>query len=214
MADAAGGIFTNDTAVSNDTVSYKGELLVGVDEVGRGSLAGDVVAAAVMLDGAKKISGLVDSKKLSEKKRIRISEDIKANCRCYSIGRASAAEIDDLNILQATLLAMFRAVDSLAIRPEFVVVDGNQLPDWQFDAQAIVRGDSRVEEISAASILAKVVRDAEMVALDGIHTGYGFVTNKGYGTREHLVALAKLGACSVHRRSFRPVSDCLAYRKA
>lgn len=199
--------------ITNNIVAYQGQLLAGVDEVGRGSLVGDVVVAAVILGGEENISGLTDSKQLSAGKRLELSKNIKKYARCYAIGRASAIEIDDLNILQATLLAMSRAVDALPIRPEYVVVDGNHLPDWQFSAQAIIGGDALIREISAASILAKVVRDSEMVTLDGIYPGYGFAANKGYGTKEHLKALKELGVCTVHRRTFRPVSEVLADSK-
>ena len=183
----------------------KGALLAGVDEVGRGPLAGDVVACAVILDPDKPLAGLTDSKRLSEKRREHMADSIRRRALCYNLGRASVEEIDAINILQATMLAMVRAVDGLAIQPEYVLVDGNRLPDWQRPSRAVVKGDSRVPAISAASIVAKVTRDGEMRALDGIFPGYDFAGNKGYGTRRHLEALARLGPCDAHRRSFRPV---------
>lgn len=197
-----------------DVISYTGALLAGVDEVGRGPLAGDVLAAAVILNDQRPIAGLMDSKKLSAGKRRALCEQITAASLCYSIGRASVAEIDDINILQATLLAMSRAVAGLAISPEFVVVDGNRLPQWRVRSQAIVRGDTKIPAISAASIVAKVIRDAEMVALDKAYPGYGFALHKGYGTRQHLDALDRLGPCPIHRRSFKPVVAALARQEA
>ncbi len=181
--------------------------LVGVDEVGRGPLAGDVVAAAVILDPKVPITGLRDSKKLSQKKREALAREIRENASAWSLGRASVAEIDELNILQASLLAMHRAVQGLALTPSHVLVDGNHLPQWPYPATAVVRGDDRVPAIAAASILAKVQRDAELVALDGEYPGYGFAQHKGYPTRAHLQALTKLGATPVHRHSFAPVRD-------
>lgn len=197
-----------------DVISYTGALLAGVDEVGRGPLAGDVLAAAVMLNDQRPIAGLMDSKKLSAEKRRKLYEQISASSLCYSIGRASVAEIDDINILQATLLAMSRAVAGLAISPEFVVVDGNRLPQWRVRSQAIVKGDTKIPAISAASIVAKVIRDAEMAALDKAYPGYGFALHKGYGTRQHLDALDRLGPCPIHRRSFKPVVAALARQEA
>ena len=184
-------------------------LLAGVDEVGRGPLAGDVVAAAVILDPDKPIDGLADSKKLSEKKREMLAEEIKQKALAWSITRASVREIDELNILQASLLAMKRAVESLALQPEHVVVDGNKLPRWTYSAQAIVQGDSRVPAISAASILAKVQRDNEMIALDKQFTGYGLAVHKGYPTPQHLAAIERLGVVEIYRRSFAPVRKVL-----
>jgi ribonuclease HII len=192
-----------------DSFPYDGLLLAGVDEVGRGPLAGDVVAAAVILDQQRPVDGLADSKKLSAHRREKIFSEIISSVSCYSLGRANIAEIDELNILQATLLAMSRAVDGLSIRPEFVVVDGNRCPDWSWASQAIVKGDTKVPAISAASIVAKVTRDKEMRALDQVYPGYGFAAHKGYGTRQHLMALKHLGPCPVHRRSFRPVAELL-----
>jgi ribonuclease HII len=179
--------------------------LAGVDEVGRGCLAGDVLAAAVILDPARPITGLADSKMLGVARREALYGDILANASAWAVGRATVAEIDERNILQATLLAMQRAVAALVPVPGFVVVDGNRLPDWQHASEAVVRGDARIPCISAAAIVAKVTRDREMVALDRQYPGYGFARHKGYGTREHCAALARLGPCSWHRMSFAPV---------
>jgi len=187
-----------------------GELVAGVDEVGRGPLAGDVVAAAVILPAGLSLPGLTDSKKLSEKRRDRLDEMIREHALAWSIARASPSEIDHLNILQASLLAMRRAVDSLAVRPTRVLVDGNRLPDWSYPGEAIVGGDGCVAQISAASVLAKVCRDREMMALEAQYPGYGFARHKGYPTREHLDALARLGPTPVHRQSFAPVRAAIA----
>lgn len=197
----------------DDVIPYSGAKLAGVDEVGRGPLAGDVLAAAVILDDQRPIAGLADSKKLSAEKRRILYAQITATSVCYSIGRASVAEIDGINILQATLLAMSRAVAGLVITPEFVVVDGNRLPEWGLPSQAIVKGDTKIPAISAASIVAKVMRDAEMAELDKAYPGYGFALHKGYGTRQHLDALNRLGPCPIHRRSFKPVTTAMARRK-
>lgn len=188
---------------------YIGVLLAGVDEVGRGPLAGDVVAAAVILDPAKQIDGLADSKKLSERQREMLYVEICAGATSWAVARASVAEIDSLNILQASLLAMRRAVEQLHIQPEHVLVDGNKLPRWSYSSEAIIQGDDKVKAISAASIIAKVTRDREMVQFDAQYPGYGFAGHKGYGTREHLAALQKLGATPIHRRSFAPVRSVL-----
>ena len=192
--------------VNQYVCAYKGDLLAGVDEVGRGPLVGDVVTAAVILDPAKPIEGLADSKKLSEKKREILFDEICNKALAWSIGRADAKEIDRMNILQATLLAMKRAVEQLSVQPEFVLVDGNRTPVWSYNAEAVVKGDSRVAVISAASILAKVQRDREMVVLDEQYPGYGFAAHKGYPTAEHLDALTKLGVTPHHRRSYAPVA--------
>ncbi len=184
-------------------------LIAGVDEVGRGPLAGDVVAAAVILDPNKPVSGLRDSKKLSEKRREALALEIRANALAWSVARASVAEIDALNILQASLLAMRRAVESLSPQPEYVLVDGNRLPVWKYASEAVVKGDDRVAEIAAASILAKVQRDGELVALDEEYPGYGLARHKGYPTRQHILALAELGVTPIHRRSFGPVRKLL-----
>jgi len=192
---------------------YDGRL-AGVDEVGRGPLAGDVVAAAVIFDPARPIAGLADSKTLSEKRREELAPLIKERALSWSVARSSVLEIDELNILQASLLAMRRAVEALAFQPSFVLVDGNRLPSWAYAAQAVVKGDSRVAAIAAASILAKVQRDAELVALDSTYPGYGFAKHKGYPTAAHLQALRELGVTAVHRRSFAPVKNLLAAPRA
>lgn len=179
--------------------------VAGCDEVGRGPLAGDVVAAAVILDPAQPIEGLADSKKLTDKKRKLLFAEITAKAKCFAIARCSVAEIDQLNILQASLKAMHRAVDALSVTPAHVMVDGNKLPRWEYSSEAIVQGDGSVPAISAASILAKVTRDEEMIALDQKYPGYGFAKHKGYPTKEHLNALAMLGPCVIHRQSFGPV---------
>lgn len=191
------------------TSSYRGILMAGVDEVGRGPLAGDVVTAAVILDPQKKIMGLNDSKKLSEKKRNSLFEEIKESALAYSIARCCVEEIDEINILQASLLAMKRAVEGLLIQPEHVLVDGNKIPNWTYSAEAVVKGDARVECIAAASILAKVTRDREMVAFDAIYPGFGFAKHKGYPTQLHRDALKKLGITPIHRRSYAPVKAFL-----
>lgn len=190
---------------------YSGALLAGVDEVGRGPLAGDVVAAAVILDPAKIIDGLADSKKLSERRREELYIEICTHATSWAVARATVAEIDSLNILQASLLAMRRAVEQLHVQPEHVMVDGNKLPRWSYSSEAIVQGDDKVKAISAASIIAKVTRDREMVKFDSEYPGYGFAGHKGYGTREHLAALSKLGATPIHRRSFAPVRAVLEF---
>ena len=184
-------------------------LMAGVDEAGRGPLAGPVVAAAVMLDDARPIKGLADSKMLTPERRERLFDEILARSLCFCIAQASVEEIDRLNILQATLLAMRRAVQGLRLMPARVLVDGNRLPVLEVRAQAIVRGDALVPAISAASILAKVHRDRWCRELDIQHPEYGFAAHKGYGTRQHLQALQVHGACSEHRRSFAPVAAVL-----
>lgn len=184
-------------------------VIAGVDEVGRGPLAGDVVTAAVILDEARPIEGLADSKALTEKRRLMLFDEIIEKCLCFCVARASVAEIDEINILQATMLAMTRAVDGLGMRPDHVMVDGNRLPLWPYRATAVVKGDSKVPEISAASILAKVTRDREMIAFDEQYPGYGFAGHKGYGTKVHMAALSRLGPTPLHRRSFKPVQLAL-----
>ena len=183
--------------------------VAGVDEVGRGPLVGDVVTAAVILDPARPIVGLADSKKLSEKKRLALYDEIRDKALAYAIGRCSPAEIDRLNILHATMLSMQRAVAGLSVRPGFVLVDGNRVPDFAIAAQAVVKGDALVAEISAASILAKVTRDREMAELDARFPDYGFARHKGYPTAEHLARLQQFGVTEYHRRSFRPVREAL-----
>ena len=183
------------------------EVICGVDEVGRGPLAGAVVAAAVILDPARPIAGLADSKKLSERRREKLYDEIAASALAWAVGRAEVEEIDRLNILQASLLAMRRAVAGLAIAPTLALIDGNRVPrDLACPAQAIIGGDASQPSISAASIMAKVTRDREMVALHERYPDYGFDAHKGYPTRQHLTALAALGVLGVHRRSFGPVS--------
>lgn len=184
-------------------------ILAGVDEVGRGPLAGDVVAAAVVLDKRRPIRGLADSKKLSEKKREQLFEEIREKATSFCVARASVEEIDQLNILHASLLAMKRAVEGLHLQPDHVLVDGNRLPTWQYSSEAIVQGDASVGAISAASILAKVTRDREMTLLDDLYPGYGFADHKGYATKNHLAALLNLGPSPIHRRGYAPVRELM-----
>jgi len=186
------------------------QYIAGVDEVGRGPLVGDVVTAAVILDPNKPIVGLTDSKKLSEKKLALLFEQINANALAVSIGRASPSEIDQLNILHATMLAMQRAVEGLAVTPDFVFIDGNRCPQLLMPSEAIVKGDLRVAEISAASIIAKVTRDREMLELDKLHPQYGFAQHKGYPTKAHFAALEVHGVIAEYRQSFKPVKAVLA----
>jgi ribonuclease HII len=188
---------------------YDGPGIAGVDEVGRGPLAGDVVAAAVILDPARPLSGLRDSKKLSAARREQLAVQIRQQALAWSVARATVAEIDELNILQASLLAMHRAVRGLQPQPVYVLVDGNRLPRWDYASEPVVKGDDRVAAIAAASILAKVQRDAELLELDRQYPGYGFARHKGYPTAAHLAALRELGASAVHRRSFAPVKALL-----
>ena len=189
---------------------YPGHLFAGVDEVGRGPLAWDVVAAAVILDPERPIDGLNDSKKLTEKRREFLFGEIQLHAKSWCIARATVVEIDQINILQASLLAMTRAVEGLHIQPEHVLVDGNKLPKWRYAAEAVVKGDSRVAAISAASILAKVARDREMLELDKQYPGYGFAEHKGYPTKVHMDALEKLGVTPIHRQSYAPVKARIA----
>ena len=184
-------------------------LVAGVDEAGRGPLAGPVVAAAVILDQRQPIKGLADSKKLTALRREKLFDEIRAKALCCSIAQASVEEIDRLNILQATLLAMRRAVEGLRLKPNKVLVDGNRLPDIGLPAQAIVGGDALVPAISAASILAKVHRDRWCLELDQLDPQYGFAKHKGYGTAAHLAALQAHGPCAEHRISFRPVAEVM-----
>lgn len=181
----------------------------GVDEAGRGPLAGPVFAAAVILDSERPIVGLDDSKRLSAGSRARLFEQIQSGCVAWAIARAEVDEIDRLNILQATLLAMQRAVAALAVTPQQALIDGSHCPVLPCPAQSVVEGDRLVPAISAASILAKHARDEEMVLLDRRYPGYAFAKHKGYGTAEHLAALRALGPSPIHRRSFRPVRDLL-----
>ncbi|MDN3557611.1 ribonuclease HII [Halomonas maura] len=191
-------------------IDYRGRLLAGVDEVGRGPLVGPVVAAAVILDPGAPIDGLGDSKTLSAGRREALDGEIRARALAFAVAEASAAEIDAHNIYHATHLAMRRAIDALAPAAEYLLVDGNRLPGHHVPGQAVVKGDARHPAIAAASILAKVARDAGMRALDARHPGYGFARHKGYPTREHLAALERLGALPEHRRSFAPVKRQLA----
>lgn len=188
---------------------YTGQLLAGVDEVGRGPLIGAVVTAAVILDPDNPIEGLTDSKKLTEKRREILYEEIIHKALSWNLGRCEAHEIDELNIYQATMVAMERAVAGLSVAPEYVVVDGNRCPKWHWPSEPVVKGDLRVAEISAASILAKVTRDREMAELDQQWPGYGLARHKGYPTPDHLEALHRLGVTPQHRRSFRPVREAL-----
>lgn len=187
--------------------------LAGVDEVGRGPLVGPVVAAAVILGPSHGIAGLADSKKLSEKRRIALDQEIRSQALCWAIAEASPAEIDELNILHASMLAMQRAIEMLTIRPARVLVDGNRMPECVYAGEPVVKGDATVAEISAASIIAKVHRDAGMIELDRTYPEYGFAAHKGYPTAAHREALERLGPLAEHRRSFAPVAKALAARQ-
>ena len=182
-----------------------GLLVAGVDEAGRGPLAGPVVAAAVILDELQPIAGLADSKALTAARRERLFDEIRAKALCCSIAEASVEEIDRLNILQATMLAMRRAVQGLRLKPRLALVDGNRLPVLDVPAEAVVKGDAKVAAISAASIVAKVTRDRMMARADGTFPGYGFAIHAGYATEVHRKAIAALGPCPLHRMSFRPL---------
>jgi ribonuclease HII len=189
-------------------------LLAGADEAGRGPLAGNVVAAAVILDSSKSIAGLDDSKKLSEKKRQLLAEEIRQKALAWSVVSISPQQIDEMNILQASLFAMKTAAENLKVRPDHVFVDGNKtLHDCFCDNTAIIKGDSRVAEISAASILAKVERDAQMLDLHKLYPEYGFDKHKGYPTKVHREILNEIGPCPEHRRSYAPVRDAMASRQ-
>jgi len=181
------------------------ETIAGVDEVGRGPLAGAVVAAAVILDPRYPIDGLTDSKKLTEKRRQALAIEIREKSLSWALGRAEVEEIDEINILWASMLAMKRAVESLSIEPTLVQVDGNRCPDLKYEMEAIVKGDLTVPQISAASIIAKVARDQEMQQMDVLYPGYGFAKHKGYPTKQHQTALIELGVSPIHRLSFKPV---------
>lgn len=185
------------------------QLVAGVDEVGRGPLIGSVVAAACILPSHYDLAGLMDSKKVSEKKRQVLSEQIKSQAIAWSIAEASATEVDDINVLQASLLAMHRAVDGLSQQPNFVLVDGNRLPKWSYQAKAIVGGDNLEPAISAASILAKVYRDQQMVELALQYPQYGFEKHKGYPTKQHLLAIQEHGILDQHRKTFGPIKKVL-----
>jgi ribonuclease HII len=187
--------------------------ICGVDEAGRGPLVGSVVAGAVVLDPSNPIAGLKDSKKLTPARREFLYEQIMEKAKAWGVGQASPAEIDDINILQATMLAMRRAVEDLAIRlgawPDKALIDGNRCPELPIPAEAIIKGDAKEPAISAASIIAKVTRDRQMQALDKIHPQYGFAQHMGYPTEAHFAALKEFGACDEHRRSFSPVRKVL-----
>jgi ribonuclease HII len=189
---------------------YSGALLAGCDEVGRGPLCGPVVAAAVILDPSDPIAGLADSKKLSDRKREALYEIIKERAVAWCVARASVEEIDKLNILHASMLAMQRAVEGLGLAPEYVLVDGNRLPQLSMPSMAVVKGDDKVRCISAASILAKVDRDREMLALDELYPQYGFAKHKGYPTKVHLEAIQEHGVNHLYRTTFRPVARIFA----
>lgn len=191
-------------------IDYAGERLAGVDEVGRGPLVGPVVAAAVILDPARPIAGLADSKALTARRREALAIEVRERALACAVAEASATEVDALNIYHATHLAMRRAIDALVPSAEYLLVDGNRLPGHHVPGQAVVKGDARHPSIAAASILAKVARDAGMVALDARYPDYGFARHKGYPTREHLAALERLGPLPEHRRSFGPVKRQLA----
>jgi ribonuclease HII len=184
-------------------------LIAGIDEVGRGPLAGPVVAAAVILHPQRPIEGLADSKKLSENRREVLALEIRERAFCWALGRAEPAEIDCLNILQASLLAMQRAVAALAMAPTLALVDGNRAPRLPCPVRTIVGGDASEAAISAASIIAKVARDREMIEMDGRYPGYGLAKHKGYPTKQHMEALKRLGVTDIHRRSFGPVRRLL-----
>ena len=184
-------------------------LTAGVDEVGRGPLAGPVIAAAVILDPEHPIAGIDDSKKLSEKRRQVLSGLIREHAIAWALGRAEVEEVDRLNVLQASLLAMARAVAALPKTPQHVLVDGNRCPKMQCSVEAVIGGDASIASIGAASILAKVARDQEMVMLDAVYPGYGLAQHKGYPTKAHIEALSRLGITEIHRRSFTPVKRLL-----
>ncbi len=190
-----------------DPFERKTRLIAGVDEVGRGPLCGPVIAAAVILDINYPIDGLDDSKKMSEKKREALFDTICEKSLAWCLGRAEVEEIDQLNILHASMLAMQRAVEGLSVKPELALIDGNRCPSLPCPAQAIVKGDSKIAEIAAASIIAKVARDREMAELDKLYPGYGIAGHKGYPTKAHLKALRTFGPTAIYRRSFRPVRE-------
>ena len=193
----------------NPSVTGYPLLTAGVDEAGRGPLAGPVIAAAVILDPQKPVSGIADSKKLKANQREKLSGLIQQRALAWAIGRAEVEEIDRINILQATLLAMSRAVAALPLAAQHLLVDGNHCPQVACRVEAVIGGDASIPVIGAASILAKVARDREMVALDALYPGYGFAVHKGYPTQAHLQALSRLGICKIHRRSFSPVKRLL-----
>ena len=195
-------------------VAQAHELVAGVDEVGRGPLCGAVVTAAVILDPNRPILGLNDSKKLTEARREKLYDEICEKALSWHIARAEVEEIDELNILHATMLAMQRAVEGLHITPKMAMIDGNRCPKLTMPSEAVVKGDSKVPAIAAASILAKVSRDREMAAFELIYPGYGIAGHKGYPTPVHLEALARLGPTPIHRRSFAPVRQAYELRES
>ncbi|MFK8019501.1 MAG: ribonuclease HII [Pseudomonadales bacterium] len=198
---------------TNSDPGSSAHCVAGVDEVGRGPLAGDVYAAAVVLDAARPIEGLNDSKKLSEKRREQLFDEIVENALAWAVSIATVEEIDELNILHASMLAMHRAVDGLNLKIDLVLVDGNRLPKWPYRAEAVVGGDAKVAEIAAASIIAKVSRDREMARLHEQYPVYGLDRHKGYPTKLHLHQLAIHGPADIHRKSFGPVKRALAISK-
>lgn len=198
-------------ALTAADIPYQGDLLAGVDEAGRGPLVGPVVAAAVILNPQQPIEGLTDSKRLSEKKRLELAAQIKQESLAWAIANASVVEIDELNILQASLLAMHRAIEQLEVAAEFALIDGKQIPpQLKIAAMPVIKGDARHPAISAASILAKVERDSLLIELDAVYPQYGLAQHKGYPTKAHLAALQQYGACPEHRRSYKPVREALA----
>ncbi|MDG1204009.1 MAG: ribonuclease HII [Pseudomonadales bacterium] len=188
---------------------YRKDRIAGVDEVGRGPLAGAVLAAAVILDPANPIEGLKDSKALTEKRRIVLDEEIRQRAIAYCVARAEVHEIDAINILHASMLAMQRAVAGLSVKPEYAIVDGNRSPAFECPSDWLIKGDTKHDSIKAASIIAKVARDHEMIELDAVFPQYGFAQHKGYPTRMHLSALSKFGPTEIHRMSFRPCREAL-----
>jgi ribonuclease HII len=188
---------------------YRKDRIAGVDEVGRGPLAGAVLAAAVILDPANPIEGLKDSKALTEKRRIVLDEEIRLRAIAYCVARAEVHEIDAINILHASMLAMQRAVAGLSVKPEYAIVDGNRSPAFECPSDWLIKGDTKHDAIKAASIIAKVARDHEMIELDAVFPQYGFAQHKGYPTRMHLSALSKFGPTEIHRMSFRPCREAL-----
>ncbi|WP_068547085.1 ribonuclease HII [Thalassotalea crassostreae] len=198
--------------MSDEFIRPNVELIAGVDEVGRGPLVGAVVTAAVILDPNNPIEGLTDSKKLSEKKRNALAIEIKEKALAWNLGRCEPAEIDQLNILQATMVAMQRAVAGLSTSAQYVLVDGNRCPDFGLPCQAVIKGDLKVAEISAASIIAKVARDDEMLALDKQYPEYGFAKHKGYPTKAHMDIIKERGVIDCYRKSFKPVAKVISER--
>lgn len=205
---------TNNSDLINDLLmTDSADLIAGVDEAGRGPLAGPVVAAAVILDPDEPIEGLRDSKKLTEKRREELAQEIKQKALAWCVADASVEEIEDLNILQATMFAMTRAVNGLKVAPNLVLVDGNRLPHLEYPCNAIVKGDDKIPAISAASILAKTTRDQYMIEMDRRYPGYGFAQHKGYGVASHIAAIKRLGVLALHRKTFEPIAKILAEEK-